>query len=86
MLTRGIIAIDGTSSKSADETSNTPIAIQNATPIAVRIPPVKANMLNLDSSSNLADTFDTSVSGSPCEVIQYTSTFWATPFSLGVPT
>ena len=68
--------MEGTSAFPPNDTSNTPTAIQNATPIAVRIPPVRAYMLNLDySSSNLADTFETSVSGSPCELIQYTSTF-----------
>jgi hypothetical protein len=59
------IPTEGTSVFPPNETSNTPTAIQNAIPIAVRIPPVRANMLNFDSSSNLADTLDTSVSGSP---------------------
>ena len=50
------IPTDGTSVLPPNETSNTPTAIQNATPIAVRIPPVRANMLNLDSSSSFAET------------------------------
>jgi len=50
------IPTDGTSVFPPNETSNTPIAIQNAIPIAVRIPPVRANILKLSdlvSISNL---------------------------------
>ena len=59
---------DGTSILPPNDISNTPIAIQKATPIAVRIPPVIANMLNLgltSSYSNLADTVEISVLVSP---------------------
>ncbi len=37
------------------------------------------------SGSNFAATSDSIVSGSPCDIIQYTSTFCSTPFSLGLP-
>ena len=37
------------------------------------------------SCSSFADTLDSIVSGSPCDVIQYTSTLCPTPFSLGLP-
>jgi len=45
--------------------SNPGLTVSDAIPIAVRTPPVRANMLNLDLSSSLAETLDTSVSGSP---------------------
>ena len=37
------------------------------------------------SSSSFADTSDNIVSESPWDVMQYTSTFCPTPFSLGLP-
>ena len=58
------MAIEGTFS------SSSPVNTKNKTAIKIHTPPIRANLGNLDSSSNLADTFDISVCGSPCEVIQ----------------
>ena len=68
---RGKIAIDGTSDSSPNETSNTPTASQTPKPRTVRAAPVNLKIEFCEVSlSNLAETVDTSVLGSPWEVIQ----------------